>query len=187
MFTNLSIKAKLLATVIGSIVLISLMMLIEMTTTINKEVEGILSDSEKTAYDTKEKELENYVSLAYKTVESYYERTSKEKIKNEVEDYLKEQSDFLFSIINEEYEANKNRLSESELQERIKAIVGATRYGDSGYFWINDFNYKMIMHPIKKELSGQFFKNTPKVPFVELGADELKKTGKDSGFIEYSL
>lgn len=59
MFTNLSIKAKLLATVIGSIVLISLMMLIEMTTTINKEVEGILSDSEKTAYDTKEKELEN--------------------------------------------------------------------------------------------------------------------------------
>lgn len=187
MFTNLSIKAKLLATVIGSIVLISLMMLIEMTTTINKEVEGILSDSEKTAYDTKEKELENYVSLAYKTVESYYERTSKEKIKNEVEDYLKEQSDFLFSIINEEYEANKNRLSESELQERIKAIVSATRYGDSGYFWINDFNYKMIMHPIKKELSGQFFKNTPKVPFVELGADELKKTGKDSGFIEYSL
>ncbi|RXJ64678.1 hypothetical protein [Halarcobacter anaerophilus] len=104
MFKNLSIKTKLLATVIGSIILIALIMLFEMSTTIYKEVNLILNDSEKSAFDTKEKELKNYVSLAYKTVESYYERTSKERIRSEVKDYIQEQTNFLFSIINEEYE-----------------------------------------------------------------------------------
>ncbi|WP_321470760.1 cache domain-containing protein [Halarcobacter sp.] len=187
MFKNLSIKAKLLSTVIGLIVLIGLTMLVEMTSTINSEVDLILDDSEKTAYKAKEKELENYVSLAFKTVESYYERTSKEKIKIEVKNYIEEQSDFLFSIINAEYEKNKNVLSENELKNRIESIIASTRYGKSGYFWINDFNYKMVMHPIKRELTGKYFKNTPKVPFVQLGVDELKKTGKDVGYIEYSF
>ncbi len=187
MFKNLSIKAKLLSTVIGLIVLIGLTMLVEMTSTINSEVDLILDDSEKTAYKAKEKELENYVSLAFKTVESYYERTSKEKIKIEVKNYIEEQSDFLFSIINAEYEKNKNVLSENELKNRIESIIASTRYGKSGYFWINDFNYKMVMHPIKRELTGKYFKNTPKVPFVQLGVDKLKKTGKDVGYIEYSF
>nr|WP_233736957.1 cache domain-containing protein [Halarcobacter anaerophilus] len=66
-------------------------------------------------------------------------------------------------------------------------MVSSTRYGKSGYFWINDFNYKMIMHPIKKELSGKIFKNTPKTPFVQLGIEELRKSNKDVGFIEYSF
>ncbi|XOB61201.1 methyl-accepting chemotaxis protein [Campylobacterota bacterium DY0563] len=187
MLKNFSIKVKLLSTVIGSIVLIGLIMLVEMTSTINGEVDLILDDSEQTAYKTKEKELENYVSLAFKTVESYYARTSKEKIKNEVKHYIEEQTDFLFSIINAEYEKNKGILSENELKDRIKSIIASTRYGTSGYFWINDFNYKMVMHPIKPELSGKYFKDTPKVPFVQLGVDELKKTGEDTGYIEYSF
>ncbi|RXJ88908.1 chemotaxis protein [Arcobacter sp. CECT 8983] len=187
MIKNASIKVKLLSTVIIAILIVALYMLFEVVSSLKNTSTLVVNQTEKTAYANKEKELKHYVSLAFKTVESYYERTSKDKVKSEVEDYITEQSGFLFSIIEAEYEKNKNILSEQELKKRIKSIVEDTRYGTSGYFWINDFDYKMVMHPIKKELSGQYFKNTPKVPFVELGVEALNKNKEDKAFIEYSF
>ncbi|AXH12689.1 methyl-accepting chemotaxis protein [Halarcobacter bivalviorum] len=187
MINNASIKVKLLSTVIIAILVVAFYMLFELISSLKHEAQIVTTQTEKTAYENKEQELKNYVSLAFETVESYYERTSKEKVKSEVESYITEQSGFLFSIIEAEYEKNKNILSEQALKEKIMSIVESTRYGTSGYFWINDFNYKMVMHPIKKELSGQYFKNTPKVPFVELGVDALKKVKEDQTFIEYSF
>jgi methyl-accepting chemotaxis protein len=187
MLNNSSIKVKLLSTVIGSIIIVAIVMMLQSISSLKYEAEIIIEESSSAAYKAKEAELKNYISLAYKTVESYYERTDKSRIKNEVKGYIEEQSDFMFSIINSEYEKNKDILSEEELKQRIKSIISSTRYGKSGYFWINDFNYKMVMHPIKGSLTGKYFKNTPKVPFVQLGVDELNKSGKDTGFIEYSF
>jgi methyl-accepting chemotaxis protein len=45
----------------------------------------------------------------------------------------------------------------------------------------------MIMHPIKPEFDGKKFINTPRVPFVELGVNALKKSGKDYAFIRYKF
>ena len=184
---NFSIKTKLLLIVLCSITIISVILslesIISMKSNATKKIEAYKIE----AYNNKEQELKSYVSLAYKTIQSYQERTKKEKIKLEVESYIKEQTGFLFSIISSEYEKNKNILNEEELKERIKSIIESTRYGKTGYFWINDFDYKMIMHPIKKELSGKYFKNTANVPFVELAVNKLKSSGKDEDFIEYSF
>jgi len=187
MLKNKSIKVKLLSTIIGAMILVTVIMLLQSIISLKNTSSSIIEKSTSEAYKAKENELKNYVSLAYKTIESYHARTAKDKIKSEVEKYISEQSDFLFSIINSEYEKNKDILPPEELKQRIKSIIESTRYGKSGYFWINDFEYKMVMHPIKKDLSGKYFKNTPKVPFVQLGVDELKKNGTDTGFIEYSF
>ena len=48
-------------------------------------------------------------------------------------------------------------------------------------------NYKMVMHPIKPEYDGKVFIKTPKVPFVELGVNALKKSKKDYAFIKYQF
>lgn len=148
--SNISIKNKILFTVIGSISVVTIIVIAQSVFNFLKTSEIIIEKSSDASYKAKEVELKNYVSLAYKTVESYYERTSKDKIQNEVKNYIQEQSDFLFSIINSEYEKNKNIIPDDKLKERIKSIVESTRYGNSGYFWINDFDYKMVMHPIKK-------------------------------------
>ena len=123
MLKNTSIKVKLLTSVIVSILIISVVMVAEIIVSLKHEAKVIIDETSKSAYERKQKELENYVSLAYKTVESYYDRTSKEKIKGEVEAYITEQSSFLFSIIEAEYEKNKNTLSEKELKERISSII----------------------------------------------------------------
>nr|WP_306766432.1 methyl-accepting chemotaxis protein [Shinella pollutisoli] len=45
-------------------------------------------------------------------------------------------------------------LSREEAQTRAKDAVRALRYEDSGYFWINDMESVIVMHPIKPELDG---------------------------------
>ena len=183
LLNSISIKAKLLLIVISSIVVVSVAMLIQSVVSLQETSDVVVEKFEKEAYKTKEEELKNYVSLAIATLESYHERTSKDKIKHEVEAYIEEQMNFMFSIIEAEYNEYKNILPPEKLKERIKKIIQSTRYAQSGYFWINDFDYKMVMHPIKTELTGQFFKNTPDVPFVQLGVDALSKANKDVAFI----
>ena len=126
--------------------------------------------------------LKNNVILAKDIVKTYHDN-----LKSYGDTYLKSKTDMLFNIINNQYKNYKNKLSEDDLKKLISNTVANARYGESGYFWINDFNYKMVMHPIKKNLTGQYFKNNPKVAFVQLGVDALKKNGKDMAFIQYSF
>jgi methyl-accepting chemotaxis protein len=146
-----------------------------------------IKEFKKRAYDEKKKELQNYSDMAQRVIQSYYERSSKDKIQNEVRAYIDEQSDYMFSIINKQYEIYKDEMSEDDLKELIINIVKSSRYGRSGYIWINDFDYKMVMHPIKPEFNNKKFINTPKVPFVQLGVDALKKSGKNREYIQYSF
>ena len=184
---NLSIKMKLQLIVFFSIAIISVVLTLESIVSMKKSSEKKIQSYKVEAYKNKEQELQSYVSLAYKTIDSYYARTAKDKIKGEVEGYILEQSGFLFSIIDDIYNKNKDYLSEEELKYRIKTVVESTRYGKSGYFWINDFDYNVVMHPLKKEYNNKNFKNNNKVTFVQLGVDKLKESRKNYDFIEYSF
>ncbi|MBP9490692.1 MAG: cache domain-containing protein [Aliarcobacter sp.] len=155
MFKEISIKGKILILSLITIVVVSVAIAIASIYSIkefsNKNIENFKND----AYAKKELELKNYVSLAVKTVEAYHSRTSIDKIKVEVQDQLKNQTNFLFSILESEYAKLKDSLSEEALKYRLKSIVDATRYGENGYFWINDTDSVIIVHPINTALNGK--------------------------------
>mgnify|MGYP000113594357 CR=1 FL=1 len=155
MFKDISIKGKILLLSLITIVIVSVAIAVDSIYSIknfsNKNIENFKNE----AYAKKELELKNYVSLAVKTVEAYHNRTSIDKIKVEVQDQLKMQTNFLFSILESEYEKLKGTMSDEALKQRLKSIVDATRYGNTGYFWINDTNSVIVTHPIKPELNGK--------------------------------
>jgi len=186
MFKNLKIKNKLLIIVLGTIITISTVLAIKSIYSINILTNKNINNFKNDAYKQKELELKSYVSLAIKTIDSYYQRTSKEKVKKEVEGSLKEKTDFLFSIINKQYTLLKDTLSKEELEKKTIQIISSTRFGKSGYFWINDLNAKIIDHPIKpnlngKDLSGFQDKNGKNI-FVEFSTMAKQST---SGFVDY--
>ena len=166
--------------------MVSLSVTIDSLYSINKLSNENINRYKEESYAKKELELKNYVSLAMKTVESYHERTAIDKIKVEVQDDLKKQTNFLFSILESEYIKLKDVLSEDALKQRLKSIVDATRYGDSGYFWVNDTNAVMVIHPIKPALNGKdlsaFKDDAGKQIFSEFAA-LAKKNGE--GFVDY--
>ena len=79
-------------------------------------------------------------------------------------------------------------LSLETAQQRTIEVIKYLRYGGEGkdYFWINDLQPKMIMHPYRSDLDGQdlskFTDPNGKHLFVEF-VKEVKKNG--GGFVPY--
>ena len=186
MFENISIKGKVLLLSLTTIIVISLAITINSIYSISKFSDKNIENFKNEAYAKKELELKNYVSLAMKTVEAYHSRTSIDKIKVEVQEQVKMQTNFLFSILESEYEKSKGTLSDEALKLRLKSIVESTRYGTSGYFWINDTDSVIVVHPINKALNGKNmydYKDKGGKQIFKEFSDVAKSNGE--GFVDY--
>ena len=183
---NMTIKVKLLILVIVSILTISIIIGFEAIYNIKAVSEANIKQYREESYKNKEEELRNYVSMAIKTAESYHKRTEPAKIKKEVSVYLKEQTNFIYSIIEKEYEHNKGKISDTELKKRIKDIVNEARYGKNGYFWINDTNAVIIDHPIKPQLNGRDLSNFKDKGGKKIFTEFVKASAATGeGFVDY--
>lgn len=79
-------------------------------------------------------------------------------------------------------------IAEIGLQDRAKATVGSLRYGpeNKDYFWINDTQHKMIMHPTNPALNGKDlsdFKDNNGVYLFKEAVNICREKGE--GFVEY--
>jgi len=77
-------------------------------------------------------------------------------------------------------------LPESEAKERAMEALRGMRYGGNEYFWINDMQPAMVMHPNNRDLEGKSLADyqdpNGKRLFVEM-VKEVNKSG--SGFVHY--
>ncbi|WP_304542873.1 methyl-accepting chemotaxis protein [Sulfurimonas microaerophilic] len=184
---SISIRMKILLLMVVTVAAVSIALIIESIFTINEMTENNIAAYKKEAYKNKELELKNYVDVALKSVESFYERTSEEKLKKEVEADLKTQTEFLFTILEEAYKRNKDSMSKAALQEHLKSLVASAKYGENGYFWINDFTPTMIMHPLKPSLNGKNLTGFKDPNGVYLFNEMVKVVqNKGEGFVNYS-
>jgi len=152
---NLSLKIKLLVIVISSIAVVAIALTIESIVSLQAASKSSIEKYRTSAYSSKKDELSNYVSLVLKSIENNYTRTSKENVKKEVESYLFEQTNLIHNAVTGIYNKYKGKLSEAELKAIIKEFIKSSRFGKTGYFWINDVDAKIIMHPIKPQLDNK--------------------------------
>jgi len=183
---NFSIKSKLLGIVLVAVVVSTVVLAVQSIITINQVSDANIEKYKKEAYSIKEKELENYVSVALNTVDTFYQRSSKEKFKIEVQQVLVNHTSQIFNIIQKVYDKEKGKIPTNELKDKIKFIISSSTYGKSGYFWINDMDSVIIDHPIKPALNGKdlskFKDKNGKAIFVEF-VNVCKKDG--SGYVDY--
>lgn len=108
------------------------------------------------------------------TLDSY-----KAEIKSEVQSAI--------SIVNTCYESYKSgSISEEEAKYKAKEILRGMRYGDddSGYFWIDDTDYNLVMHPILQDQEGTNRKDLIDKNGVKI-IQEIMKVAKDGGYNEF--
>jgi methyl-accepting chemotaxis protein len=58
-------------------------------------------------------------------------------------------------IVHFHAQAAAGKIPEDEAKQRTLAALKSMRYGAGEYFWVNDMQPKMVMHPIKPELDGK--------------------------------
>ncbi len=77
-------------------------------------------------------------------------------------------------------------LSLKEAQDLAKKTVKSMSYDGSNYFWINDYNAKMIMHPKKPSLEGKNLINMADPNGKRMFAEFVKVAKeKGSGYVDY--
>ncbi|MBI5584290.1 MAG: cache domain-containing protein, partial [Deltaproteobacteria bacterium] len=83
-------------------------------------------------------------------------------------------------------QAKNNGLPAEEARKQALQAIKNLRYEKDDYFWINDLQPKMIMHPIKSELDGKELTENKdpngKRLFVAF-VDKVKADG--AGFVDY--
>lgn len=107
----------------------------------------------------------------------------------EHEQYIKTKNlvETAHSIIASHYQAFKNdEMTETEAKQAALKTISELRYDDSNYFWINDYQPAMVMHPFKPALNGKSLVNNKdpdgKALFVEM-VKVVKQSG--GGFVPY--
>jgi methyl-accepting chemotaxis protein len=90
------------------------------------------------------------------------------------------------TVSNFERQARDGKLSVDEAKKLAMDAVRSMRYDTTEYFWINDLNAVIVMHPIKPELDGkdlsQFKDKNGKLIFTEFST--VAKT-RGAGFVDY--
>ncbi|MCW8838241.1 MAG: methyl-accepting chemotaxis protein [Thiovulaceae bacterium] len=101
----------------------------------------------------------------------------------------KEESDKLknyVSIVLKGIEGLSSHANIEQAKEEALKIVENIRFGEGGYFWINDTSPKMIMHPIKPQLNGSDLSNVKDPNGVKLFVEMAKIANtKGSGIVKY--
>ena len=157
MLTNLTIKAKILILSLIVIIVVTVSITIDSIISIKNLSGKNIENYKKEAYLKKEVELKNYVTLAYKIVEIYYNKVDADKS------------------------------NEKEIQQQVLKAIADLKYANNDYFWINDSTPKMIMHPINAALNGKDLSSYAdpygKKLFVEMA--KISTENKSGGLVKY--
>lgn len=181
---NLTLKLKVVLLTISSIVTIALFIIALSAYDITSLNKNYIEESKSELLETRKKQLKIQVEIASKAIESLYD----EMENNNVADSLKKKNIEFENILMDFYNSNKNKYTEIELKTILKRFIKSYRYDDGiGYYWINDFNYEILMHPINPTYDGNKFKDDPAVPFVSLAVDTLKKSNMSNATINYNF
>jgi methyl-accepting chemotaxis protein len=109
------------------------------------------------------------------------------RLKQQKQIELKHLTEVGLDVVKEEYAASqKGEVSVADAQKRALARLAVLRYGNGDYFWVNDMQPNMLMHPTKPELNGKDL-STMKDPngkllFVEF-VEAVRKNG--AGLVSY--
>ena len=83
-------------------------------------------------------------------------------------------------------QASKGAITEDEAKQRAMAAVRALRYSGNEYFWINDMQPKVVMHPIVADLEGKDQSQRKDPTGKYLYMEFVKVVQKDgAGFVDY--
>jgi methyl-accepting chemotaxis protein len=80
----------------------------------------------------------------------------------------------------------KGLLSKEEAQTKAISAINTLRYNQDDYFWINDLDLKMVMHPINSALNGKDISENkdPNGVYIFREANNIAKAA-GGGFVEY--
>ncbi len=126
--------------------------------------------------------------FCFLAISAYQILTLKQALETGRAQELKHLAEVATGILQEEFAAAQaGQAGAEEAKKRAALRISKLRYDNEGYFWINDLEPRMIVHPMKPELDGKSlagFKDPDGVPLFMEFVRVVKENG--SGLVSYS-
>lgn len=128
--------------------------------------------------------LTNLSNRAYETYETATDDGYKTEIKSQVQSTM--------SVLENEYaKFQAGEKTEEQAKEDAKEIIRIMRYrdDDSGYFWIDDLDYILVMHPILVDQEGSYRHDLEDPNGIMIIQEIIKtcQTPEKGGFNQFSF
>ena len=106
---------------------------------------------------------------------------------NDRQDRTRDLVEVAHSTLNYYYQNAVNDGSDLEqAKQQAFAAIRALRYEEKEYFWINDMNSTMLMHPINPALEGKDMSNFEDIDGVKVFSEFVKVVNEEgAGFVSY--
>ncbi len=161
-FKDFKIKRKIIIIVILAILIsVGVVGSYSLYSTIHLVREDIAAFEKELMDETRQKLIDLVDSVYTMVVKVHSQAVNIEDIKKRYGAELKNLVEVPYSMINRAYtQARKGSSSISDqkmktAQKKIESEIEALRYENGNYFWINDTDSKMVMHPIAPDLNGK--------------------------------
>lgn len=131
--------------------------------------------------------LITFTGLSFNRLERTSEEILYETTLNGYKTEIKSEVQGAVSVVRGFYDLYKNgTITEDAAKNEAKETLRNMRYGDdnSGYFWIDDTNYNLVMHPILSEQEGTNRKDLEDKNGVKI-IQEIMKVADNGGYNEF--
>ncbi len=115
-------------------------------------------------------------------------KTLGDTLRTDYDNMIKNEVDTAVTTVDYYYDlSQKGTLSENEAQEAAKQAVKALKYGESGYFWIDNSKGILIAHPVSPEKEGNQRIDTqdPNGVYLIKNIIEAATTGENDGYSDF--
>ena len=182
----MKLKGKILSIVVSGIVLLGITATFFSVTSLQTRQQEEISNTRSIFLQDKKEKLKDLVRNAHTVMATAYsEAHDSKKVAEIYKKELKNVVDVAYGVI-EAMHNSDNNFSEEAKKKLALNLIKTTRYNKKDYFWINDMQPTMIMHPYKPELDGKNLSDLKdpngKRLFVEF-VKVCKENGE--GFVDY--
>ncbi|QBG36377.1 methyl-accepting chemotaxis protein [Litorilituus sediminis] len=131
--------------------------------------------------------LVGFIILALIAIDSFTLSDGYRSLLNQKKTTTNELVDTAYSVIEHHYKLQQEgTLSKDQAQQRALEVIKSLRYDSNNYFWVNDYQPTMIMHPIKPALDGKDLTGIKDPDGTQLFVEFVKVAdAQGQGFINY--
>ena len=191
---SLKIKTKIICLVIFSVIVSMLAIYLYSHNTLVSILKEDIKNYKEQAMNEQKEKIKDLVDVAYQSVQNFYKDSKNEKeIENQVKSQIVTAVDVTYNAILSLYKKSLEIVPDKDVAKlrtltQVRNLLSNLRYGKnkSGYFWINDLNGVMVVHPVNPKLEGKNLYNLKDKkgnPFFKEMIEVCKKHGK--GFVKY--
>lgn len=142
-----------------------------------------LESFKKRAVAEHKRQLRELTLVAWSVIDNRYEQA---RISN-IGRVLQRQGEQFKRNLDSFYRRYKGSMTDEELREKISSYIRIHRYNnDKGYYFVNDFDSKSVIHPTKPSVEGESFREVKDLNGIYYANEMVKLCKRDgSGIIRY--